>query len=245
MTNTRENASANADAAELAKFDALASRWWDPDGEFGPLHRMNPVRLGYIEARAPLAGKRCLDVGCGGGLLSEGLARVAAQVLGIDLAPAALRVARLHATGEGLNNVEYREASASQLLAEHAGAFDLVTCLEVLEHVPDPARLLADLAKLARPGGDVIVSTLNRTPKAFALGIVGAEYLLGMIPRGTHEYARFIRPSELEAWGRQAGLELLDLKGMQMQPLTGRFSLSARVDVNYLAHFRRRAATAA
>ena len=230
--------SRNADPGELAKFDALASRWWDPKGEFRPLHEMNPLRVGYIDERATLAGKRCVDVGCGGGLLSEALARHADSVLGIDLAPAPLEVARLHAAGEALDNLEYREISAAELAAEQAGQFDLVTCLEVLEHVPDPAALVASLAELVRPGGHVVLSTLNRTPRAFALAIVGAEYLLGLLARGTHEYERFIKPSELAGWARTAGLELSDLRGIEMQP-GGGFRLGSSVDVNYLAHFRR------
>ena len=228
----------NADPGELAKFDALASRWWDPQGEFRALHEMNPVRVGYIDERATLAGKRCLDVGCGGGLLSEALARHADYVLGIDLAPAPLEVARLHAAGEGLGNLEYRQISAAELANELPGEFDVVTCLEVLEHVPDPAALVASLANLVRPGGHVVLSTLNRTPKAFALAIVGAEYLLGMLQRGTHEYQRFIRPSELAAWGRAAGLALEDLRGIEMTA-GGNFRLGDNVDVNYLAHFHR------
>ncbi len=233
------SASSNADPAELAKFDALASRWWDPDGEFKALHQMNPLRLGYLDERAGLRGKNCLDVGCGGGLLSEGMARSAAQVLGIDLAPAPLKVAELHAAGEGLENLTYRQVSAAQLATENPAGFDLVTCLEVLEHVPEPAQLLASLARLVVPGGDVIVSTLNRTPKAFALAIVGAEYVLGMLQRGTHEYDRFIRPSELAAWGRDAGLELTDLRGIELVLPANGFRLGNNVDVNYLAHFRR------
>jgi 2-polyprenyl-6-hydroxyphenyl methylase/3-demethylubiquinone-9 3-methyltransferase len=229
----------NIDPDEIGKFDALASRWWDPDGEFKPLHRMNPLRLAYLDERAGLAGKRCLDVGCGGGLLSEGIARQAAEVIGIDMAPAPLAVARLHAAGEGLNNVSYRQIDAENLATEAAGHFDLVTCLEVLEHVPDPQRLVSSLATLVRPGGDVIVSTLNRTAKAFALGIVGAEYITGMVSRGTHQYERFIRPSELEAWGRASGLQLADLRGIVMDLLSGRFRLDSDVDVNYLAHFQR------
>ena len=234
-TRTRSN----ADPAELAKFDALASRWWDPDGEFKALHQMNPLRLGYLDERAGLRGKNCLDVGCGGGLLSEGMARSALQVLGIDLAPAPLQVAELHAAGEGLENVTYRQISAAELATEKPAEFELVTCLEVLEHVPEPAELMASLASLVTPGGDVIVSTLNRTPKAFALAIVGAEYLLGMLQRGTHEYDRFIRPSELAAWGRNAGLELKDLRGIELILPANGFRLGNNVEVNYLAHFHR------
>lgn len=235
----------NADAAEVARFDAAASRWWDPRGEFAPLHRMNPCRLAYLEQRVGLAGRHCLDVGCGGGLLSEGLARQAASVLGIDLAPGPLAVARLHAAGEGLENVTYRQVSAAALAEEQPAGFDLVTCLEVLEHVPDPAALLASLALLVRPGGDVVVSTINRTPKAFAVAIVGAEYLLRVISRGTHQYERFLQPAELAAAGRAAGLVLSDLTGLVMQPLSGSFRLADDVSVNYLAHFRRPAAGAA
>ncbi len=239
MTRPASHDQPNADPAELHKFDALASRWWDPDGEFKALHQMNPLRLSYLEERAGLANKRCLDVGCGGGLLSEGLARTAGEVLGIDLASGPLAVAKLHAAGEGLDNLRYEETSAAELAERRPGAFDVVTCLEVLEHVPAPDDLLSSLATLVKPGGDVVVSTLNRTPKAFALAIVGAEYLLGMLPRGTHEYARFIRPSELADWGRHGDLELLDLRGIELNPLRDQWRLGPDVAVNYLAHFRR------
>jgi 2-polyprenyl-6-hydroxyphenyl methylase/3-demethylubiquinone-9 3-methyltransferase len=235
---------ANSDPRELAKFEAIASRWWDPAGEMMALHRMNPVRLAYVDARASLAGKRCVDVGCGGGLLAEGLAARAAAVLGIDLAPGPLTVARLHATESGLDNLSYRETGAAELAAAEPDGFDVVTCMEVLEHVPDPGALMRELGRLARPGGDVIVSTLNRGPKSFAMAIVGAEYLLGLVPRGTHEYDRLIRPSELEAWARAAGLQLLDLAGLVFDPLSRTARLSDDVGVNYLAHFRRPAASA-
>lgn len=228
----------NVDPNELAKFDALASRWWDARGEFRALHEMNPVRVGYIDDRANLAGKHCLDVGCGGGILSEALARRADSVLGIDLAAGPLEVAKLHAAGEGLSNLEYREIAAAELAEELPGRFDVVTCLEVLEHVPEPAALVASLADLVRPGGHLLLSTLNRTPKAFALAIVGAEYLLGLLQRGTHEYRRFIKPSELAEWGRAASLELKDLRGMEIVP-GGGFRLGNNVDVNYLVHFQR------
>lgn len=230
---------ANIDPNEVARFDQLASRWWDPQGEMRPLHRLNPVRLDYIDARAGLAGKRCVDVGCGGGLLAEGLARRAATVLGIDLAEQSLAVARLHAQGESLANLTYRCVAADTLAAEAPGDFDVVTCLEVLEHVPAPDALIAALARLVRPGGDVIVSTLNRTPRAFATAIVGAEYVLGLLPRGTHRYDRLIRPAELAGWARAAGLELADLRGLDYRPLADAAALTPRVDVNYLAHFRR------
>jgi 2-polyprenyl-6-hydroxyphenyl methylase/3-demethylubiquinone-9 3-methyltransferase len=228
----------NADPAELAKVDAAAPRWWDPDGEFRPLHDLNPARLDYIERRAGLAGLTAVDVGCGGGLLSEGMARRGARVLGIDLAPEALAVARLHAL-EAAIPVEYR-AIAVEALAESAPAnYDLVTCLEMLEHVPDPSAIVVALARLVRPGGHVICSTINRNPKAFALAIVGAEYVMGLLPRGTHQYARLIRPSELSRWARAAGLELVELAGLEYDPFSRKARVSDDVSVNYLAHFRR------
>jgi 2-polyprenyl-6-hydroxyphenyl methylase/3-demethylubiquinone-9 3-methyltransferase len=228
----------NVDPAEISKFNALASRWWDPAGEFKPLHQMNPLRIGYIDARAPLAGRACLDVGCGGGILSEGMAEYGASVTGIDLAPASLAVARLHLAESG-HAIRYLEISADALLVDEAEQFDTVTCLEVLEHVPDPAQLVACCAGLVRPGGDVFFSTINRNPKSFATAIVGAEYLLGLLPRGTHEYAKFIQPAELDEWGRTAGLELADVTGLHYAPFSGTFSLGGGVDVNYLAHFRK------
>ncbi|HEY7739129.1 MAG TPA: bifunctional 2-polyprenyl-6-hydroxyphenol methylase/3-demethylubiquinol 3-O-methyltransferase UbiG [Steroidobacteraceae bacterium] len=232
---------ATVDPAEISKFDAAAPRWWDPDGEFRPLHDLNPARLDYIEARAGLAGRRALDVGCGGGLLAEGMARRGARVTGIDLAPAVLEVARLHALDAGIE-VDYRQVAAEALAAAESGTFDLVTCLEMLEHVPDPAGILQAIARLVRPGGDVVCSTINRNPKAFALAIVGAEYLLRLLPRGTHQYSRLIRPSELARWARAAGLELVDLAGLEYNPATRRARVSADTSVNYLAHFRRAAA---
>jgi 2-polyprenyl-6-hydroxyphenyl methylase/3-demethylubiquinone-9 3-methyltransferase len=232
---------ATVDPAEISKFDAAAPRWWDPDGEFRPLHDLNPARLDYIEARAGLAGRRALDVGCGGGLLAEGMARRGARVTGIDLAPAVLEVARLHAFDAGIE-VDYRQVAAEALAAAESGTFDLVTCLEMLEHVPDPAGILQAIARLVRPGGDVVCSTINRNPKAFALAIVGAEYLLRLLPRGTHQYSRLIRPSELARWARAAGLELVDLAGLDYNPATRRARVSADTSVNYLAHFRRAAA---
>lgn len=229
----------NIDASELEKFNSLASRWWDPQGEFRPLHLINPVRLAYIEKRSGVTGRRCLDVGCGGGLLAEGLAGLgAASVLGIDLAPESLAVARLHAEGRELQNLSYRQISAAELAASQAGSFDLVTCLEVLEHVPKPGELIASLAQLLKPGGHLVLSTLNRHPKAFAVGILGAEYLLGILPRGTHRYERFLRPSELEAWARAAGLALRDLSGIHLDPWQGTCRLDDDVRVNYLAHFQ-------
>jgi 2-polyprenyl-6-hydroxyphenyl methylase/3-demethylubiquinone-9 3-methyltransferase len=229
---------ANVDPAEIAKFNAAAPRWWDPEGEFRPLHDLNPARLDYIEALAGLGGRRVLDVGCGGGLLAEGMARRGAKVTGIDLAPAALEVARLHALESGVG-VEYREIAVDALAATEPEAFDLVTCLEMLEHVPDPAAVLRAIARLVRPGGDVVCSTINRNAKAFALAIVGAEYVLRLLPRGTHQYSRLIRPSELARWARAAGLELVDLAGLEYNPATRQARISADASVNYLAHFRR------
>jgi 2-polyprenyl-6-hydroxyphenyl methylase/3-demethylubiquinone-9 3-methyltransferase len=229
---------ANVDAAEIAKFDAAASRWWDPEGEFRPLHDLNPPRLDYIEARAGLAGRRVLDVGCGGGLLAEGMARRGAKVTGIDLAPGALEVARLHALEAGIS-VDYRQIAVEDFAATERNQFDLVTCLEMLEHVPDPAKVIQGLAELVRPGGDVVCSTINRNPKAFALAIVGAEYLLRLLPAGTHQYARLIKPSELAGWGREAGLSVTDLAGLTYEPLSRKARVSADTSVNYLIHFRR------
>jgi 2-polyprenyl-6-hydroxyphenyl methylase / 3-demethylubiquinone-9 3-methyltransferase len=228
----------NFDPAEIAKFDASASRWWDPNGEFRPLHDLNPARLDYIEAHSGLAGRRVLDVGCGGGLLTEGMARRGARVTGIDLAPESLQVARLHALEAGIE-VDYRQIAAEELAGTDAGGFDLVTCLEMLEHVPDPVSIVASLASLVRPGGDVICSTLNRNARSFALAIVGAEYLLRLLPMGTHQYARLIRPSEISHWARNAGLELADLAGIEYNPATRKARIGTDVSVNYLVHFRR------
>jgi 2-polyprenyl-6-hydroxyphenyl methylase/3-demethylubiquinone-9 3-methyltransferase len=229
---------ANADPAELAKFSGLAGRWWDPMGPSRPLHEHTPIRLQYLERAAPLAGRSVVDVGCGGGILSEAMARRGARVLGIDLARPVLDVAELHALQSGIA-VEYREIAAESLAEEHSGEFDLATCMEMLEHVPDPAAALAALGKLVRPGGDIVVSTLNRHPRAFAVAILGAEYIARVLPRGTHDYLKFIRPSELARWGRTAGLELRDLAGIGYNPLTRAFRLSADTRINYLAHFRR------
>jgi 2-polyprenyl-6-hydroxyphenyl methylase/3-demethylubiquinone-9 3-methyltransferase len=229
----------NADPQELQKFAALASRWWDPEGEFKPLHQMNPLRIKYINERAGLKDRQCLDVGCGGGLLAEGMAAMGATVTGIDLAEASLSVARLHLAESGITDVNYEFSSAEQLCDSQAGRYDVVACLEVLEHVPEPAVLVAACCKLVRPGGDVFFSTINRNPKSFMLAIVAAEYVLGLLPKGTHEYERLIRPSELADWSRTAGLELIDLTGVHYDPLAETFSLAANVDVNYLMHFHR------
>ena len=228
----------NADPNELAKFASLAQSWWDPAGPSKALHELNPLRLRYVERAASLRDARVLDVGCGGGILSEAMARGGARVLGIDLSQAVLDVAELHALEAELS-VEYQAIAAEELAAAKPASFDLVTCMEMLEHVPDPAATLSALATLAKPGGNVIVSTLNRKPVAFAVAILGAEYIARVLPRGTHEYLKFIRPSELARWGRAAGLELIDLTGIAYNPLTRAFRLSPNTDVNYLAHFRR------
>jgi 2-polyprenyl-6-hydroxyphenyl methylase / 3-demethylubiquinone-9 3-methyltransferase len=228
----------NFDPAEISKFDAAAHRWWDPEGEFRPLHDLNPARLDYIEARAGLAGCRVLDVGCGGGLLAEAMARRGARVTGIDLATEALEIARLHALESGVA-VEYRPAAVEALAESTPAAFELVTCLEMLEHVPDPAAVVDALARLVRPGGHVVCSTINRNARSFALAIVGAEYLMRLLPMGTHQYGRLIKPSELTRWARAAGLELADLAGLEYDPLRRRARISTDVSVNYLAHFRR------
>ena len=232
------SATENADPAELRKFAAIAHEWWDPNGSSRPLHELNPARVEYLERGVGLAGKTVVDVGCGGGILSEAMARGGAHVLGIDLAPALVEVARAHAADGGLD-IAYRSISAEALAAERPGGFNLVTCMEMLEHVPDPAATLAALAALVRPGGDVVVSTLNRTWLSFLVAIVGAEYVARVLPSGTHDYLKFIRPSELARWGRAAGLVLRDLTGVGYDPLTRSFGLSRRAAVNYLAHFRR------
>ena len=228
----------NVDPQEISKFNTLASRWWDPDSEFKPLHQINPLRLDYIDQRANLAGSRVIDVGCGGGILSESMAERGAKVTGIDLAEAALGVAKLHLLESGLK-VEYLSARAEDMAAERAGEYDVVTCLEMLEHVPDPEAVVAACHALVKPGGHVFFSTINRNPKAFLFAIVGAEYVLRLLPRGTHEYAKFIRPSELEGWARSAGLKMHHITGMQYNPLSGRYRLGGDVAVNYLVHCQR------
>ncbi|NZA26755.1 bifunctional 2-polyprenyl-6-hydroxyphenol methylase/3-demethylubiquinol 3-O-methyltransferase UbiG [Luteimonas sp. SJ-92] len=220
--------------AELDKFGALAGRWWDPDGPQKPLHALNPVRLAYVAERALLAGAEVLDVGCGGGLLSEAMAGEGARVTGIDLSAELIRIARLHRLESGIE-VDYQETAVESLAAARPESFDVVTCMEMLEHVPDPAAIVAACARLLRPGGRLFVSTLNRTPAAFALAIVGAEYVAGLLPRGTHQYRDFIRPSELRRWLQDAGLELEDVSGMAYAPWRNAARLSRRTDVNYLA----------
>jgi 2-polyprenyl-6-hydroxyphenyl methylase / 3-demethylubiquinone-9 3-methyltransferase len=224
----------NFDPAELAKFSDLAHRWWDTESEFRPLHQINPLRLGWIDSQVPLKGLRVLDVGCGGGILADAMARKGADVLGIDLATKALKVAQLHALEAQTEGVQYREVSAEALAAEQPGSFDVVTCMEMLEHVPDPSSIVKACAALVKPGGHVFFSTINRNAKAFLFAIVGAEYVLNMLPRGTHEYAKLVKPSELAAFCRASGLSLKQTRGMEYNPLTRHYWLSADTSVNYL-----------
>ncbi len=231
----------NADPQELAKFSELAHRWWDPESEFRPLHQINPLRLDWICGLVPLAGKRVLDVGCGGGILSDAMARRGADVLGIDLASKPLKVAQLHAMEAGTPSVHYREVAAEALAAESPAAFDVVTCMEMLEHVPDPSSVVRACATLVKPGGWVFFSTINRNPKSFLFAIVGAEHVLKLLPKGTHEYARFIRPSELTRWCRDAGLDASATRGLEYNPITRRYWLSADTSVNYMIACRKAA----
>ncbi|SDR69449.1 2-polyprenyl-6-hydroxyphenyl methylase / 3-demethylubiquinone-9 3-methyltransferase [Halopseudomonas sabulinigri] len=230
--------SLNVDRAEIAKFEALASRWWDRNSEFKPLHEINPLRTNWIDERTPLAGKEVLDIGCGGGILAEAMAQRGATVTGIDMGEAPLSVARLHQLESGVA-VDYQQSTAEEFAEQHAGRFDVVTCLEMLEHVPDPGSVIRACAKLVKPGGHVFFSTINRNPKSFLFAIVGAEYVLRMLPRGTHEFAKFIRPAELGSWSREAGLNLLDMTGLTFNPLTKTYKLEANVDVNYMIHCQR------
>ncbi len=225
----------NVDKAEIAKFEELASRWWDPNSEFKPLHDFNPLRLDFIDQRAQIKGKRVLDVGCGGGILAESMARRGAQVVGIDMGEAPLSVAKLHQLESGVE-VDYRQTTAEAIATEEPEGFDVVTCMEMLEHVPDPGSVVSACQRLVKPGGHVFFSTVNRNPKAFLLAIVGAEYVLNMLPKGTHHYDKFIKPSELEIWIRGAGLELEELRGMSYNPLTGVYKLTRDVSVNYFVH---------
>ena len=232
----------NVDAAEVAKFSELAHRWWDQESEFKPLHQINPLRLSWIQETASLAGKRVLDVGCGGGILSDAMARAGANVLGIDMSAKALGVAQLHALEVQTQGIGFREITAEDLADEQPGQFDVVTCMEMLEHVPDPASVVKACAKLVKPGGHVFFSTINRNPKAFMLAIVGAEYVLGMLPKGTHEFAKFIKPSELAGFCRQADLVVERMRGLEHNPLSGRYWLSADTSVNYMVSTRKDAA---
>ncbi len=228
----------NSDAGELLKFSSLASRWWDPNSEFKPLHRINPLRLGWIDGLCPVSGLKVLDVGCGGGILAEALALKGAHVKGIDLAEKALKVAQLHSLESGVS-VTYEEIATEALAAREQGQYDLVTCMEMLEHVPDPASIVRACSSLVRPGGTVVFSTINRNPKSFLFAIVGAEYVLRLLPRGTHEYAKFIKPSELAEAARTAGLSLIEMVGMHYNPLTQVYSLGRNVDVNYIMAYRK------
>ena len=237
MQNTASNT--NVDPAELAKFSELAHRWWDPESEFRPLHQINPLRLEWINGIAPLQGKKVLDVGCGGGILTDAMARSGAHALGIDLATKSLKVAQLHALEAQTPNVQYREVAVEALAAEQPASFDVVTCMEMLEHVPDPSSIVRACAQLVKPGGHVFFSTLNRNAKSFLFAIVGAEYVLNLLPRGTHEYAKFIRPSELARDCREAGLDWQHTRGMEYNPLTRRYWLSGDTSVNYMVATQR------
>lgn len=228
----------NVDRQEIAKFEQLANRWWDPQSEFKPLHEINPLRLNFIDERVGLAAKRVLDVGCGGGILSESMAQRGAIVTGIDMGEAPLAVARLHQL-ESAVDVEYMHTTAEALAQTQAGQFDVVTCLEMLEHVPEPASVIAACQTLVKPGGQVFFSTISRNPKSYLFAIIGAEYILKLLPKGTHDYRKFIRPSELDRWARAAGLTLAEITGMHYNPLTQRYRLAPGLDVNYLAYYQR------
>ena len=233
VTTTR-----NVDPDEIAKFEALAARWWDPESEFKPLHDINPLRLDFIHARSDLSARRVLDVGCGGGILAESMAARGAKVIAIDASEAPIAVAKLHQQESG-SEVDYRTATVEDLAAEGEQPFDVITCLELVEHVPDPGSVITACAALLKPGGDAFFSTINRNPKSYLFAIIGAEHVLKLLPKGTHDYAKFIRPSELDAWARRADLKLRELKGMSYNPLTRRYSLGNDVSVNYLAWYRR------
>jgi 2-polyprenyl-6-hydroxyphenyl methylase/3-demethylubiquinone-9 3-methyltransferase len=229
----------NVDASEIHKFEEIASRWWDPESEFKPLHEINPLRLGYVQSHVRLAGKKVLDVGCGGGILAESMAVAGAEVTGIDMGEEPLRVAELHTLETGVE-VDYRQTTAEALADEMPGAFDVVTCMEMLEHVPDPGSVVAACARLVRPGGHVFFSTLNRNPKSYLFAIIGAEYLLNLLPHGTHDYARFIRPAELDRWVRATPLRIVELTGLTYNPLTRVYRLAPKdISVNYMAACRR------
>ena len=225
----------NIDPAEVAKFDQTASRWWDPNSEYKPLHDINPLRLDYIDDRAALKGKRVVDIGCGGGILAESMAVRGAQVVGVDMAGTALSVARLHTLESGVS-VDYRQMTGEQLAETEPASFDVVTCMELLEHVPDPASLIAACARLVKPDGHVFFSTINRNPKSYLFAVLGAEYVLSMLPKGTHDFAKFIRPAELARWIRGAGLSLRELTGMSYNPINRHYYLGSDVSVNYLVH---------
>lgn len=225
----------NIDPNEIARFEALATRWWDPESEFRTLHQINPLRLEFINQRAPLENKKVLDVGCGGGILAESMAREGARVTGIDMGEKPLSVARLHLKESGLD-IDYQLTTAEALAEEESESFDIITCMEMVEHVPDPASVINACSQLVKPGGDLFFSTLNRTPKAWLFAIVGAEYLLNLLPRGTHTYEKFVRPSELESWARASGLNMREITGMHYNPITDHYWLAPGVEVNYLVH---------
>ena len=229
--------SGNVDFQEIAKFENLASRWWDPNSEFKPLHDINPLRLDFIDQRVNLSGQRVLDVGCGGGILAESMVKRGAQVVAIDMAEASLSVARLHQRESGVA-VDYRHCSAEELAGQEPASFDIITCLEMLEHVPDPSAIVSACQRLLKPNGQAFFSTLNRNPKSYVFAIVGAEYILRLLPKGTHDWRKFIKPSELDTWARAVGLELRELTGMHYNPLTRRYWLAPGVDVNYLAYYQ-------
>ncbi|NOR43480.1 MAG: bifunctional 2-polyprenyl-6-hydroxyphenol methylase/3-demethylubiquinol 3-O-methyltransferase UbiG [Gammaproteobacteria bacterium] len=233
MTHT-----ANIDPAEIKKFEDLASRWWDKQGEFKPLHEMNPLRLNFINTGSPLENKTVCDIGCGGGILSESMALYGATVTGSDMGKAPLSVARLHALESELD-IDYRQITAEDMAEQEPATFDVITCMEMLEHVPDPASVISACFSLVKPGGSVYFSTINRNPKSYLFAIVGAEYVMKLLPRGTHDFAKFIKPSELDEWARLAGLELVNLKGISYNPFTSLFSQSQDVDVNYMVHYKR------
>jgi len=228
----------NYDPAEIARFESVAQRWWDPQGEFKPLHVMNPVRTGYVDQRVSLRGKKVLDLGCGGGLLAEAMTKLGATVTGLDMGTTTIEVAKLHALDSKLD-IRYLNETAEQHGGIHLGHYDAITCMEMLEHVPDPAGVVQTIASMLQPGGHAVLSTLNRNPKSYALAVIGAEYLLKLLPKGTHTYAQFIRPSELAKWSRAAGLEVLDVRGLQFSPLTFTFTLGSDTDVNYLMHLQK------
>jgi len=228
----------NIDPAEIKKFDDLASRWWDENGEFKPLHEMNPLRLNFINTGSPLENAKVCDVGCGGGILSESMAKCGATTTGIDMGKAPLSVARLHALESELE-IDYQQITAEEFAEKNPASFDVVTCMEMLEHVPDPASIISACFKMLKPGGSVYFSTINRNPKSYLFAIVGAEYVMKMLPRGTHDYARFIKPSELDHWARNAELKLQGIKGISYNPFTGMFSQSQDVDINYMVHYTR------